>query len=683
MIRTLYYIAGSQVNPPKNYMELGIELNYGKDQFPQAGTITITNFDWVRENYDFFDQYIEDGKTGGFGIFEAPSFRIDVTDGTITKTVFDGYIDLTNQLSIKDRIRLTTKATSHATVDWVNEVANGFTFEYLDRIAYTDDSRTSVVSPLPAGAITNDLYKFIPYVDSGVPNAEKAAIAVLMDFEVGKTLAEEANKLYNLCAEIVDNWSDIEITEVLKIIIEVLYIIALAATLIKLVEDTVKFIISPVKYHACMYVRDLMKKGCEYLNMSFSSPIWDSSSPYYNEVILPEKFYNAPSSTDSSLFGFLIPDHNEQVGYYKGTFGQLLDKMKAKYNAKIVVTTTSGVTTLNFIRKDKNVLPPVYTLPAVYQPTYSYNTDELNANYLIEYQTDSTDTNTFNNYAGTIYQVITQPKVVNYQPYVMMKNLVNIDIGFARASRKTSLTTPEKILSDLVSTLNTYVNNITSVLSPLQDLFDSIGTSDSHFFMTPIFHPFHHLFSQFTTFFHATPLEVVIGTASGAGSFLLVGDSLVTLLNKINSSINLTDRRGMLLLSSDHFSVAKIFILDENPDYKLNRINVDNDNLESAKAMWDNYHYVNSFLPASLNPAYSDRPTGNQYKIKNFPAITFDWDDFMNVFQNNRIYDAYGKTAIIETLKFNPYKETAEMKVRFGEIYTLNLQETFLNPTGK
>lgn len=682
MIRTLYYIAGSQVNPPKNWMELGIELNYGKDQFPQAGTITITNFDWVRENYDLLEQYIEDGKTGGVGIFEAPPFRIDVTDGTTTKTVFDGYLDLTSRLTVKDRIRLTAKVTSHATVDWVSD-ADSFTFEYLDRIAYTDDSRTTVASPLPAGAITNDYYKFIPYVNSGVPNYEQAALATLMAFEVGKALADDVNKLYNLCAQIIANWSDIEIAEVLEIIIEVLYLIALAATLVKLVEDIVKYIISPVKYHACMYVRDLMKKGCEYLNMNFSSPIWEVGSPYYNEVILPEKFYNAPSSTDSSIFGFLIPDHNEQIGYYKGTFGQLLDKLKAKYNAKIVITTTAGVTTLNFIRKDKNALAPVYTLPPVYQPTYTYNTDELQANYLIEYQTDSTDTNTFNNYSGTIYQVITQPRVVNYQPYVMMKNLVTVDIGFARASRKTSLTTPEKILSDLARKLSHTISDLTNIMSPLKTMFDSLGSGDTAFFSMPIMHPFHHLFSRFTSFFHATPLELFAGLMTGTSFFALIGDGLLLLFTTIEASINLTDRKGMLLLSSDHFSVAKIFILDENPDYKLNRININNDDLESAKAVWDYSHYVNSFLPTSLNPAYLDRPTGNQFKIKNIPAITFDWDDFLNVFQNNRIYDAYGKIAIIETLKFNPYKETAEMKVRFGEVYTLNLQETFLNPTGK
>lgn len=652
MTRTLYYIAGLLVNPPKNAGELAIQLNYGQDQFPNAGIVSITDFVWVRENYDLLMNYINAGRTNtGVGITEGPAFRVDITDGKTTQTVFDGYFNFKG-VKIKDRISITCKAVSHATVDWLNQVASGFTFEYL----------ASLESNLP-GAITNNDYVFVPYCLNQIPNYEQAAIATLSIFSISQALYKEAEEITGLSFDAAGVFTTVQAA--LKMVVKVTYLVTLLAALIKLIEDTIKFIISPVKYHAGMYVRDLMQRACEYLNMKFSSDIWSPSSPYYNEIIIPEKLYNAVSSSDSQLFGFLNPDKNEQVGWYKGTFADLLNALKIKYNAKIFVTTPNGGAsstnqgTVTFLRKDKNALPPQYVLPNLYNPDYTFNNDESNANYLISFQTDTQDINTFQNYQGTLYQVITQQKTTNYQPFVTLTDFVEAAIPFARASTKTGLTVPEQIIEDFAIVFDV-IDNI--IVGAINDVITAIN--------------------KITGF-----INKVVRALKVVRIKLNWNIPTITKLKKSSLEQLIQNRIGMMVLSNDHFTVPKILVIVPGSQPEYTKLHSANDLIESSKGMWDNFHYVNSIVPAQLNPAYADRPYGNQYLVNDFGKIGFTWNDFLKVVANNRVYAPDGTTpAIVESLKFTPpsvnSSGTAEIKVRNSYIYTLNLTETFLNPTG-
>jgi hypothetical protein len=640
------YINGSYVNPPKNIRGLLIELNYGKDQFPQGNTVSITNFEWVRENADWVYNYIQQGLVGGNGIFEAPTFRIDIQNGSVTKTVFDGYIDLTDGLLIKQShlvptkaVSATTKALSHATVDWINDRAGGFTFEYLASLP--------IGTP---GAIDSSMYRFMPYVNNSVPNYEQAAICTLMIFSIEQSIVVSLKAIQKDITDVAGFFNTP--AGVIKIVIEIAYLLVLIVTIIKVIEDMVKFIISPVKYHAGMYARDLLSKGCEYLGMTFVCDTFSPSSDFYNEFIIPEKLYNAPSTSDSSILGFLVPDLNEQVGWYKGTFGSLLEAMKIKYNAKIIVTTNNEVI---LIRKDKNAQPAVYQLPDIETGPekeiipFTYNTSELKSSIIVEFRTDTTEMNTQQNYLGTIYEATVQPKVFTDQSLVMMKDYDNYVIPFARATTKTGLTYPEQVIDNFLTVFDDIANVLVLIVNAVTDTINGVVKAVKKIFK-------------------------------------LVGISLnipsIPHMNQLNLGQFIENRIGMMVLQNDHFQVAKILILKEGSQSKYNKIHPNNDAIENAKNHWDKFYYVNSFLPASLNPAYIDRPTGNQFIIKRFPKVPFTWQNFLDVFTNNRIKAPDGSDAIIESLKFNPALTEAEMTIRFSKLYTLNLKETFLQPTG-
>lgn len=630
MIREIFYLFNSPVNPPANWKELGIELNYGKDQFPNGQTVTITDWDWVRENYDLINNYIESGLTGGEGIFVAIPFRIDITNGVDTKTVFSGYLDLTDGFTNKDKIRAIATAKTHNSVDWLNDVAPSVSFEYLYSI----------------GRISNDDFKFMPYVINSVPNYMQAAMATLMVYTISQELKKAIKEIEELIADVSNPLTTVN--GILKAIIKVAYLVTLLATLVKLVEDMYKFLISPVKYHAGMYVRDLMRIGCEHFGLTLKSDIWESSSPYYNEFIIPEKLYNPVNKSDKTILGFLTPDKTEQIGYYKGTFAQLIDAMKLKYNAKIVITQDNE---LYFIRRDKNAKPPTYQMPPIYVPEKAYNTDELVSNYIIEYGYDTMDKNTVQEYLGTIFQVITEPTTFSNRRLVMTKNYTQVSIPFAQAKTKRTLTVPETILKDFFTGFDFLVNILVGGVNALITAVNG----------------------------------VIKGLNAIIKAFKLVGIKVnwqintIPKLPKSNLKNTIENRLGMMMLEQDNFQTPKIMILSEGSQAKLNKIHTNNDTIQSAKSMWERFHYVNSFVPSN------DRPTANQYIIKSYSKVPFNWNDFVKVFTNNRIFASDGITpAIIESLKFYPYKGggTAEIRLRISELYTTNLKEKYLEPNG-
>ena len=651
MVQLIPYINGAQVNPPKNLAQILVELNYGKDQFPDGNTISVTALEWVRENYDYIMAWIEAGKTGGTGLYEGPTFRFDALYGPSAKTVFDGYLDLKKGLQIKNKISVKTNIVSVATVDWVNQLAASVSFEYL--------------ASLPAGtpgAIDSSMYKFMPYVNSMIPNYTQSATSTLMVFAVSQAISKAVVEIFELVVDMANPFT--AANAILKALIKIGYLIVLLATLIKMCEDVVKFIISPVKYHACMYARDLFQKGCEYMNMNFSSTIFAIGSPYYNEAVMPEKLYNPISKTDTQLFGFLVPDKNEQIGYFKYYFSDLIERMKTKCNAKIVVVAPVGGAssgnqgTVIFIRKDKNALPPQFVIPNLYSPDYTFNSEEINSSTLLAFQIDSQDMNTEQNYTGTSFEVVTTPINVTYQPFVTLTEYKEVNIQFARASTKTGLTIPEKIIDDFLMTFDAIANGLISVVNGLANIANAITGL----------------------------INKMIRALKAIGIKLKFTLQQIPQMAYVHLANTITNRIGMMVLSNDHFNVPKVFILQEGSAPQYNKIDPSNDAVEDAEAHWFNFHYVDSMVPASINPRYSDRPTGNQFIKQHYPKVPFGWTEFNQVLANNRVFasDLTGNVieSILESLKFNVAMEHAETDVRIPYIFTLNLKETFLKPSG-
>ncbi len=622
--KTSFYLDGSLVNPPFNWQEMLLELNYDKDRFPTTNQLSITDWEWVRENAKYIRNYMLSGK-----IYIGLLLKIEIQRGSITEKIFDGYIDLTQDVTMfSDRdIKIKTRAKSLFSVDWLNDNSE-FTYEYLFSI----------------GEVKKTDFVFIPYVLNSVPDYLQSAVATFSVFVLTQEIKKTIQEISELTTDLANVFT--AANSIIKAILYIAYLAILIAAMIKLIADLILFIIQPIKYHAGMRTRDLLRIGAAHLGLTFKSEIFEQE-PFSKEVIIPFKSFVPPSTTNDKILGFLNVNVNEQQGFYKGTFADLLRAMKIKHNAKIVVTTSGE---LHLLRVDKSVGSPQFKIPDIYQPEFSTNADELKSNYIISFQTDLSDKNTIQQFKGTSYQIVTSNK--NSPPDLrlnMVKGLEEIKIPFALAKRKESLTLPETIIFDFLKVFDFLINELIKGINVLIKAANFI----------------------------IKLLNKVIKALKVVGIRVNWQIKPIPTLAKINTSALINNRIGMMMIEYDQFQIDKCLILDEGSQAKFNKVNANNSIYLSAKYAYENFYFVNSFLPSI------ERPYGNQCLIYQYPKVPFVYNNYLQVKANSLCYTKDGKTAIMQTNKWNPYQQHAEMVIRKPYLFAPDLIETYIEPDGR
>jgi hypothetical protein len=323
-------------------------------------------------------------------------------------------------------------------------------------------------------------------------------------------------------------------------------------------------------------------------------------------------------------------------GYYKGTFGQLLRDIKLMFNAKIIIN--NG--TLIIERRDYDLFPATtYQLPDLRNDWNGFNADEFKSGYYLKFQTDLNDKNTIDKYEGTAYQITLQPNIVNNQFNLLYKGYERVDFPFALAKKKTSLTFPEQVFRVILDTfsavanvfvliINGAIDALQAVIGLINDLIDAlafVGIDINFNLQAPENIP-----------------PVVLGTL-------------------------ITDRLGMLLLENDFVNVPKVFIIQEGSTPRK----TDVDETLNAKYLWDNYHFINSFYPISGKH--------NQYIKRTFDNVPFCFEDYQKVKLDNRILTNFGESALVDSLEWNVYRQSANIKYRVNKLYYNNFKTPTTN----
>jgi hypothetical protein len=123
------------------------------------------------------------------------------------------------------------------------------------------------------------------------------------------------------------------------------------------------------------------------------------------------------------------------------------------------------------------------------------------------------------------------------------------------------------------------------------------------------------------------------------------------------------NRKGSLLLSSHYISTPRLVTMSGSKLRKNQR------ELIGAKALWDEFHYLNSFFEID---GYH-----NQWLTYNDKPIPFCLKDLLTLIDNNYAYTADGKSAKIEKVSWNIRSEQATISYRVNELYTKNLIQSF------
>lgn len=620
-----YYVDNTKSNPPQNWRETSIELNFDKDlQQLQGAQVSITNYDFVNDVNELILKYIEEGKTTGRGVFEGLPFKVEIERNSVNETPFEGYLDISS--GDFSRTKSTVKAVESNRIDWLNEIADSFTFDYLRSL----------------GKITDSNYIKVPYIVSSVPDYTQTAVGLLSVYVLVGELRTAITTIARLVARLAAYFV---YTTLIELILYIAYLILLIIAMVKLLKTLVLTLIQPIKYHAGMLWKDMLRIGAEHLGLNFRSTVFEEE-PYSKLVYIPQKYYNPiDTKNDKLILGISDPSIN-QIGHYKGTFGQLLRDAKLLINGKIVIEGND----MWLLRRDQTTSQPQYTLPPIdNNRAFRLNSEDFNSNFYITFQLDSVDKNTFQEFTGNSYQVIIQPQRIVDERLVLMKGLKEVRVPFARAIRKNNLTAPEtvldaflkgigKILGALIKAVNAVIKVINLIIKLINKIIKSFKTIGINIK------------------FQLPPIPLI-----KAPDFTKI----------------ISNRIGMMKIESDIINVPKIAIVDVSSNPKQTKINPSNATLVSAKYLYDYFYHIDSFIPSA------EKPNGNQYVIKQFEKVPFVFDDYLKVKANNIIFANDGSECEVLSLKWNVHEQKADMTIRFNQLYTNNLTFTDYEPTGE
>jgi hypothetical protein len=632
MLKQRFYIDGVEVNEPNNYALNEIELNFDKGS--DRAQLSIDGWELgvsdarnVNDAEIIARKHLADGLTGGVGVTEGKPLRIELDNGGVPKVLFDGYLDLWT--AKYECGKITAKAIEQGKVDWLQSGVAEFSFEFLASI----------------NLITEANYVMVPYIISTVPNYREAFMATITIFIVtGELFAQ----IEDITEKTPEAFNPFEASVIVRLVLRIVYIATLLIALIKLIIDVYNLVIQPIKYHACMYVNDLLSIGASFLGLTYSSSFLQAS-PLNKLVILPEKF-NTKTNTDGifqAVKGLFTPDKTAQKGYpsFGYTFADLLSAIQLQFYAKIIMDGT----TLRIEKQNFNLSVPLYQIPAVERTEFTLNESDFFSNFVIKYQTDINDRNTLQEYLGTLYQVqIGQPYSIN-RKMVMTKRLQTIYINFALGKRKTELTFPEKIFDVFFKVVGEIIDILVTVLNAIIDVINGI----------------------------IKLLNKIIKILKNLG--IDVGFEIPSIPNLDPPTFGnvIEDRIGMLKMETDFVNVPKMLLIGNNSDARNNKLLPENESVLSAKYLWDNFHYLKSFV------GQGDNPIGNQYYEYPLPKVPFTYDDYIKVRNDNRVIDTDGlQVGIIKSLKWNIEEQTAEGNFIIQKKYSVNLQEFKTEPNG-
>lgn len=598
MNKVIYELGNKIIEPPVNQREVEIELNFDTDDPSAQGTVTVNTWDFSKGKggADIIRKHILDGLTGGVGIYEGIPFKVSVEDDTSRLNVLDGFIDMTGtEVDFECDRYAGANSKIRGGIDWLNDQADITLYNIL----------------FSNGTITTADYVSLPYVISSIPDTQSMAMLTLSIFVIINEIRRTIKDMIDLGIEVGGVFTTLP--AIAKLVFFIVYLVILIISLVKLIKDLIDVIIQPVKYHTGMKLITLLEKGAEHLGMTFESSIFEEDEFWKSVVILPAKFQSFPLDSEKGKFGMTRPKPEIQTGYYEGSFGDILRICKTIFNAKILAS--DGVIKLE--RVDKNTSVENYKLPNVEQEVYGTNASEINSTYNIRFAVDQTETNTIDNYEGTVTNVVTQPKAINNKDMVLLKGLRREEIPFSRGNRKTKYTAPEEFFLIITKAFGSIIDKLIK----------------------------------------NAPSIVKRRIPPGGVSNLI------------------SNRLGMLSLSQDYFTSSKIIGCSLTGNPVSNKVSTENANKINSEYLYDNFHYVNSFVPTT------ERPNAKQEVIYT-ARIPFCKEDFEKVTNNNIIFTFTGEVSTLQSLKWNTYHNFADVRYRVPQLLTSNLKETKNTPYG-
>jgi hypothetical protein len=235
----------------------------------------------------------------------------------------------------------------------------------------------------------------------------------------------------------------------------VAYFVAMVITIKNLMQQIFDQLYQPTRWHTGIKLSSLFRVGLAEMGLSFQSSIF-ANPKWANAVYLPVK--NKVGALSSSISQSGAPTRAEDC-YFLGDF---IQRMMEQFNADYRIS--NGV--FRFERWDWWALNSSVTLDDNWTDQTELinrigdNSNDFVGGYTITFPFDANDQNTYDNFTGTVYDVITNNITLPNadKAYDNSGGVRFIELPYCRATRKGALTSFENILIGLFSTVDTVTN---------------------------------------------------------------------------------------------------------------------------------------------------------------------------------------------------------------------------------
>lgn len=472
---------GLVISEPRNWEELEITKNF-LDKNDDVN-INITTLQFAGVDAKDIIARVFNGLSGGVGVFEGDQYSIEVGEVGNPIFVFKGYLDYGEGVEFTGCNEVAVSLKKEQGSDWLNDVADGFSFRYL----------------FDKGEITSGDFIKVPYVINYIPDGMQLLMLSISLFLMGKELYEVIKATVETVGDIVDASTPVvgvgvglgavtvtawDIGNIILLSIKatalLAYSIAITYAIVKLMEEIIEQLIPKKRFHLGMSIYDLFRKGAEHLGLGFSSTLLNERKKW---VIIPSKGHRGgekPTGHVGSWTERGVPNANDGFD----TFGDLIRVWSKALNADFKII--NGV--FHFERADfwENIgnftVPDYFTDQKDLVDVFKLNVDEVVANYNIHWAYDTQDQNTLDNQVGRVFQAILEPNAVNNQSLVNLKHLEEVYIPCSLGLRKNELTRIEKVAKGLMKIADAFSGK--NLVSKIENRKGSLLTS-SHFFTIP------------------------------------------------------------------------------------------------------------------------------------------------------------------------------------------------------
>lgn len=445
MIR--YYLNGVECNPSnKDEIEYVFSFN---DRKQRELELSIDSLRFVKEDYDAIKQW-----RATKGDYLGMPLDVVYSNGQTISYILD-FSD--PGFSVKER-SCTVKLIRYKGIDNFFDNADGLSFGsinwspsdfvYVDYVVIPENQFSYFMSlALAAFSLSQEIGKQIQEIQEGIADVVKAATPV------GIPPAPD--------------WGAI-IVAAIKLAARIAYALFILVALIKVITELLNLIFPLVRQFKAVTLRKLIEKGCAHLGFTLQSNLLDQLAAV---TVCPVPL----RAKDPSLFLELFAPMS--LAYTNGypsvrdtiqTLGQGIAAVEAIFNAKSKVVGNTFVLEqeMFFENAPSASVPIAFNLPDELENESTINSDEQYKRIVAYFQVDGSDINTFDDSKKSIYENSAEIVASTGVNYELIRGVLNINIPFARGTRKGQLTFVEKAAQKLAEVVDIFTGgNLSALIS--------------------------------------------------------------------------------------------------------------------------------------------------------------------------------------------------------------------------